>query len=264
MKKLTLPVILLLFIPVLHAASLPKDFDVKDFNRKFKTARWLNDYENVTWATTDYLAKQDPGKLKKIGRDWFCYQDRDSVWHAVYGSFDGNRYDVVFFLRIDSTYKVTEEQDIPSQSFLVPYARAIETAYARLIRDHKDLQVQLSLYIRKNGDGTFSVWFFPSMLQNGMAVYGGEFSYLLDASGTKILSSSGYYTGKFKGFPVENGPEEITLDYTDIDQPTLGGILFVWEYRKFFKKIMLETSRSISSVLRDHTGEYYWIHVEKK
>jgi len=263
MKGLLILLTCLLLSPVVHAAPLPRDFDVKDFNRKFKTAVWLNDYENVTWATTGFLGRQDDEKLKRIGRDWFCYQDRDSVWHAVYGNFDGSRYDVVFFLRIDSTYKVTEEKDIPPQSFLVPYARAIETAYAQLMRDHKDLQVQLSLYIRRNSDGSFMVWFFPSMLQNGMAVYGGEFSYTLDPAGSKILSSSGYYTGKFKGFPVDNGPDEITLDYSDIDQPTLGGILFVWEYKEFFKKIRLETSRSISTVLKDQGGEYYWIHVEK-
>jgi hypothetical protein len=263
MKKLLFLLPALLLWQTLQAQPLPKDFDVKDFNRKFATAKWLSDYESVNWVALDYLSRQDQSLLSDIGRDWFCYQDRDSLWHAVYGQFDGNRYEVLFFLRIDTTFSVKEEKRLPSQKFLLPYARAIETAYGRLLRDHRDLQVDLTHYIRKNDDGTFTVWFFPSMLQKGMAVYGGEFSYLIDPTGKKILSSSGYFAGKFKGFPVENGPEEITLDYSDVDQPTLGGILFVWEYKEFFPKIRLETARSISSVLKDHTGEYYWIHVEK-
>ncbi len=264
MKKLLSLLPLLSLIPLLQAQEpLPQGFDVQSFNRKFETAKWLNDYEMASWITLDYIRGQQSDKTGSIGRDWFCYRDRDSIWHAVYGSFDGEKYEVLFFLRVDTTWSVSSDPAIPPQSFLVPRARAIETAYGRLMRDHRDLQVQLSHYLRTNNDGTFTVWFFPSMLQNGMAVYGGEFSYTLDASGKKILRSSGYYTGHFKGFPVENGPEEITLDYSDVDQPTLGGILFVWEYKEFFKKIKLETSRSTSSVLKDHTGEYYWIHVEK-
>jgi hypothetical protein len=263
MKKLLFLLPALLLWSSLRAQPLPKDFNVKDFNRKFAIAKWLNDYETVNWVALDYLSRQEQSRLSDIGRDWFCYQDRDSLWHAVYGHFDGRRYEVLFFLRIDTTFSVTEDKDLPSQTFLLPYARALETAYVRLLRDHRGLQADLTHYIRKNENGTFTIWFFPSMLQKGMAVYGGEFSYLIDAAGQKILSSSGYFTGKFKGFPVENGPEEITLDYSDVDQPTLGGILFVWEYKEFFHKIKLETARNISSVLKDHTGEYYWIHVEK-
>jgi hypothetical protein len=241
----------------------PRDFDVASFNERFRTVEWIYDYEMVSWAVTDSIRTRSRDKIRQIDRDWFCYQDRDSVWHAVYGNFDGSRYQVVFFFTVDTTFGVREDRKIPPQSFLVPYAKAIETAYKRLTQDHDSLPVVLSHYIRKNSDGTFTVWFFPAMLQRDMAVYGGEFSYTIDPSGTRIISSSGYYTGRFKGFPVDKGLEEIRLDYSDTDTPPLGAILFVWEYKPYFKSIKIETSHTISSVLRDHGGGYYWVHVEK-
>jgi hypothetical protein len=265
MKRISFSLLLIFLFTALQGQKPMRNFDVTSFNQKFKTVRWLADYDRATWQVLDALNDLPDFREKAplLSNEWFCYMDRDSIWHAVLGTFDGTQYRVIYFLTLDKDFSVRVDPSPPPASFALPYATALRTAIDRLKRDHPDLPVQMNHYIRKNTDGTFTVWFFPSPFQNDMAIYGGEFSYTLDPSGTKILQSSGYYAGKFKGFPLDKGLEEITLDYTDIDEPTLGGIFFVWEYKELFKKIRLETSRSISSVLKDHTGEYYWIHVEK-
>ncbi len=246
----------LLYLPLL-SGQVPRDFDVKAFNEKFAVARWLGDYDRTTWEALQSLRKEKGFREKMLseGFEHFCYQDADGVWHAVLGHF---------FFTYDTLHpERTGRGTPPSSSELQPYVQALHTATERLKKDHADLPVRMSRYIRKNPDGTFTVWFFPAPFQNDMAIYGGEFSYTLDPSGSRILESSGYYSGKFKGFPLEKGLKEITLDYSDIDEPTLGGIFFVWQYKEFFDKIRLQTARSISTILHDHSGGYYWVHVER-
>jgi len=76
-----------------------------------------------------------------------------------------------------------------------------------------------------------------------------------------LISKDEYYQGNFRGFKVGE-PIEVWLNYTDVKKPTLGAVFFVWYYKKYFTKINIETSKSISIVFKSD-GSYTWIHVEK-
>ncbi len=268
MKKILHLSCIFLFAGVMAVSGqndVPAGFDVSSFNRKFATARWLTDYDRAFWAAMQMLENATSCPGHEAINDWFCYTDADTLWHVVFLSFrapDGP-CEVLCSYSLDKAFSPHPDPQAPGPDFARPYALALYTASQRLMRDHPDLPVEMNRYVRREEDGKLRVWFFPSPFQNDRAVYGGEFSFLLSGDGKEILSSTGYYAGTFRSFPLEGGPSEISLDYTDVDAPTLGGILFVWQYKELFDKIRLVTARSVSTVLRDHTGEYYWIHVER-
>src|ERR1044071_5361751 len=84
--SLTVSFILIILLQV-HGQRLASahNFDIQDFNKKFETAQWLVEYDEVAWKTSDVVMTEDKGELAKLGAEWFCLQDKNKVWHAVYG-----------------------------------------------------------------------------------------------------------------------------------------------------------------------------------
>jgi len=50
----------------------------------------------------------------------------------------------------------------------------------------------------------------------------------------------------------------------EIEKPTLGGVFFVWYYKAYFTKIVLETKNSISTLFQHEDKTYYWVHAVKE
>jgi hypothetical protein len=237
-------------------------FDIEEFNRKFETAQWLVEYDEVAWKTSDVVMTQDKAELAKLGTDWFCFQDGKKLWHAVYGKFENDKYEAVFHYIFDSAGKITRFTEKIDQGFLNAHAKALATAKAKLMAKIPSDSPNFNQYIRRNSDSTFDVWMFPAFQINGMAVYGGEGVYHLDATGIKVLSDTSYFQKGFRGFRSEP-PREIWLNYQELEKPTLGAIFFVWYYRTYFTNIIIDNSKSTSTVVKDGKNEYIWVHVEK-
>ena len=108
-------------------------FDVADFNKKFEIAQWLVAYDRVAWKTTDLVMAGDKAELARLGREWFCFQDSKSVWHAVYGKLEKNRFDQVFHYVVDETGKIARTTDKIDDEFLVAHAKALSLAQKKLI-----------------------------------------------------------------------------------------------------------------------------------
>ena len=70
------------------------------------------------------------------------------------------------------------------------------------------------------------------------------------------------YSQGYRGFKPDK-KMEIRLDYTNLDEPSLGGIFFVWYYRKYFDRIILTSKKFNSAVFHDEPNTYYWIHDSK-
>jgi len=87
--------------------------------------------------------------------------------------------------------------------------------------------------------------------------------YNIDATGTKIVKDESYYKGEFRGFKVDK-PREIWLDYTELAQPTLGGIFFIWYYKSYFTNIYVETKYYFSTASGEKGKNYMWIHGQKQ
>lgn len=257
MKYLSTVLLILTFAFSVFAQTEPK-FDIVDFNQKVKVAEWLVKYDSVAWKTSDEVMKQDKSELAKLGAEWFCFQDKNNLWHAVYGKYANGKYDVVFHFTMDGDSKIVKTDEKLNQDFLDLHAKTLSTANKQLQTALKDVDApRFNQYIKQNEDKTFNVWLLPAFQTNGIAVYGGEFIYTIDQTGERITKDESYFQGAFRGFKADN-PREIWLNYSDLSQPTLGGIFFVWYYKPYFTKINLATKQSTSFVL-----ENMWIHVEK-
>jgi len=267
MKNLSLLILILLSTVIALGQTREKatpQFDIADFNKKFKDAEWLVRYDYMAWKSTDLVRNQDPKELAKLGREWFCFQDVDKVWHAVYGKFENSRYNLVFHFKMNEASKIVKTEEKVDNEFLNSHAKALFTANKDVADRLKDRDApRFNQYVRKNADETISVWILPAFQTNGLAVYGAEYIYTLDKNGNKIIKDESYEQENFRGF--KSSPRrEIWLNYEEVEKPPLGAIFFVWYYKPYFTKINLETSRSISTVIKDEKMGYMWVHVEKQ
>lgn len=267
MKKI---IIILAFISLTFVAFGQNDkkkspsFDIADFNKKFEVAEWLVKYDLVAWKTSDVLMTQDKKELERLGREWFCFQDKNGMWHAIYGKYENGKFDLVFHFTMDSASKITRTNEKVDAEFLNSHARALNTAHNQMAIAVKDaVTPRFNQYIKQNADKTFTVWLLPAFQTNGVAVYGGEFIYTIDQTGNKITKDESYFQGNFRGFKADN-PREIWLNYRDTEQPTLGAIFFVWYYKQYFTKIFIDNSKSTSTVIQNADKNYLWVHVEKE
>lgn len=258
-------ILLLVFLPLIVFGQTPKAtepaFDIVDFNKKFEVAQWLIAYDTVAWKTTDLVMAGDKAELARLGREWFCFQDAKGVWHAVYGKLENNKFDQVFHYLVDSTGKISRTTDKIDEEFLIAHAKALQLAQKKLMEAIPADSPLHNTYIKRNDDKTFNVWIFPAFQTEGVAVYGGEFIYTIDATAEKITKDESYFQGAFRGFNAKP-PREIWLNYTEKEKPTLGSIFFVWYYKDYFTRIVINNAKNTSSVIKNGS-EYMWVHAER-
>jgi hypothetical protein len=250
-----------LFVFAQQPAVKGPNFDIADFNKKLEVVEWLVVYDTVAWKTTDLAMAGDKADIARLGKEWFCFQDKKNLWHAVYGKLDNNKFDLVFHYVVDAAGKITRTTDKIDADFLVLHARAIDLAYRKLKETIPANSPRHNTYIKRNADKTFTVWLLPAFQTNRVAVFGGEFIYTIDAAGEKITKDESYFQGTFRGFKTEPA-REIWLNYTEKEKPTLGAIFFVWYYKEYFTNIYIDNAKSTSTVIKNGS-EYMWAHVEK-
>ena len=237
------------------------DFDIVDFNKKVEVVEWLVSYDNVAWKTTDLLMASDKAELARLGREWFCFQGKEGLWHAVYGKLLNQKFDQVFHYVVDAGGNITRTPDKIDETFLVSHARALALAGTKLSESIPANSPRHNSYIKQHADKSFTVWLLPAFQTNGLAVYGGEFIYSIDRTAQNITKDESYFQGEFRGFKTEP-PREIWLNYREKDKPTLGSIFFVWYYKQYFTSIVIDNSKSTSTVIKT-SDKYMWVHVTK-
>jgi hypothetical protein len=257
--KALLPLLLLL-APLTSAAQKP-NFDIADFSKKFEVVQWLVAYDTVAWKTTDVVLAADQSEVARLGSEWFCFQDKSGLWHALYGKLENNKYEQVFHFVLDREGKITRIKEQVDNEFASLHANALKTAIAKMEASIPAGSPKHNSYIRQNPDKTFTVWLLPAFQPNDVAVYGGEFIYTIDAAAQKITKDESYFQGQFRGFSAKP-PREIWLNYREKDKPTLGSIFFVWYYKQYFTSIVIDNSKSTSTVIKNGNG-YMWTHIEK-
>lgn len=235
-------------------------FDIADFSAKMETAEWLCQYDMVAWWTSDSVMTQDKKELERLGKEWFCFEQNDT-WHAVYGKYENNTFDLVFHFEVDTKGNVSRTSNAVDTTVLHGYSRALQTANNQIAALKDSVSLMFNQYIKQNDDKTYSVWILPAFQPNSVAVYGGEFIYTIDATGTKVLKDESYYQGAFRGFKIDE-TAEIWLQYPEKDKPTLGSVFFVWYYKSYFAKIVIDNTNSISTTVKSGK-EWTWIHGEK-
>lgn len=239
------------------------NFDIADFNQKVEIAEWLYKYDLVAWWTSDSAMVQDKKEIARLGKEWFCFEDQNHTWHAVYGKYDKGVFDLVFHFTVDNNAKVNRTYDKVDTLILNGYSRALITANKQISHLKDSVNIRMNQFIKQNDDKTYSVWIFPAFQPNSTAVYGGEFIYTIDQSGNNVLKDNSYFQGSFRGFKVDN-PREIWLNYRDTYKPTLGAVFFVWYYKQYFTSIYIDCSKSTSTAFKGNDNKYTWIHAEKE
>jgi len=237
-------------------------FNLSDFNKKAQLADWLYKYDIVAWMTSDSIDKQDKKDLAHLGKEWFCYQDKDELWHAVYGKYVYGEFNQVFHYVVDKAGKSKIVTDKVDTTISNSYSRALITANQKVSKVKDSVHITFNQYIRLNDNKTFTVWFLPAFQKNNVVLYGGEFIYSIDPSGRKVIKDDSYYKGKFLGFKIGK-PHTIMIDYSDLETPTIGAIFFVWSYKKYFTNIYIECAHSKSTAVKDENNRYTWMHTEK-
>src|SRR5262245_35007552 len=128
--KVLLPLSLLLLAESSGVGQVP-GFDVADFNKKFEIVQWLVTYDTVAWKTTDQMLANDKDEVPKLGREWFCFQDHNGAWHAVYGKLQDNKFDQILHYVVEAG-KITKTKDKLDDGFALLHARALALAIARM------------------------------------------------------------------------------------------------------------------------------------
>lgn len=263
-KCLQYSVLFLLFsITVFCQDEKGLSFDIADFNKKAATAEWLYMYDAIAWWTSDSVVLQDEDELARLGNEWFCFQSSDSNWHAIYGKYENRTFDLVFHFLVDTSYNVSRIYKAVDTFLTHSYSRAIQNAYAELKSISDSFNLRFNHYISRNPDESITVWIFPAFQPNGLAVYGGEFIYTYNPSGTKLLVNDSYYQGQFRGAQVGE-QDEIWLVYAELEKPSLGTVFFAWYYKRYFKSIRIENKKYITTTIDNGDGRFTWLHFEKE
>lgn len=237
-------------------------FDLNEFNKNVIVAEWLCRYDEIAWRTSDIVMKQSPAEIKRLGGEWFCFQAPDKKWHAIYGKYAKNKFDLVFHFVVNSNFKISRVYTRVDTADLNSYSRALITAN-REIKSIKDsARIMFNQYIKKNEDKSFTVWIFPAFQPNRNAVFGGEFIFTIDKTGNQILKNDSYYLGSFKAFKVDK-PKPVRLEYKENERPTLGSIFYARYYRKYFTDIMIVNRNHMSALVKEDNGTYSWLQLEK-
>jgi hypothetical protein len=265
MKKQRLLTILFILISVTFFGQKNKrlTFDIEDFNKKAITAEWLYMYDAIVWWTSDSVMTQDTAEIQRLGKEWFCFQTDNNEWHAVYGKYENKVFDLVFHYLVDTSYNISRIYDPVDTTILNRYSRALITANQQIKNIKDSVNLRFNQYIKENDDKTLTVWIFPAFQPNGLAVYGGEFIYKIDQTGTKVLENDSYYQGEFRAFKVGE-PREVWIDFTELEKPSLGNVFFVWYYKEYFTYIKIDNKDFITTTIDSGDGSYSWIHIEKE
>ncbi len=265
MNKTVLTITFFLFIGALFGQKKSKNgFDIQDFQEKATDAEWLVEYDMVAWWTSDSVSAQPEEKRQNIGKEWFCFQSEDNVWHAIYGKYSNSNYKVAFHYTVDTSWTVKRSFEQIDSTILNGHSRALITARKQIGNISDSLNLAINQYVRKNKNGTFEVWLLPAFQPNSYAVYGGEYVYTISSNGNQIIKDNSYFQGKFKAYKVDNNPVEIWLNYSELEKPTVGAIFYVWYYKKYFKNIFLETKFYTTTAFKTESTGYTWLHMKRE
>ncbi len=263
MKYLFIAFILLSTADFANAQNQSEKEEVENFinrfNKKMDTVTWLCEYDDIAWRTSDSVFATPKEEQSRLGSEWFCYKKGDT-WHASYGKYSNGKYEMVYHYTVDTNNTIHRVYSVIDTSISNSFCRALINATSLLDKYPDTIKVRFNQYIKRNPDSLISVYFFPAFTENGIAVSGGEFYYLFDVNGNNLISKSEYSQG-YVGYKPDP-KREIWLDYKNVDEATLGSAFFVWYYRKYFDRIVIDAKKFKSTVFHDEKG-YYWVHAKK-
>ena len=255
-KKALLSLMLILAFSGLRAQQEQLLSDSASFEMKFRKARWLCEYEDIAALANDSLRACGKKELTGLGTPGFCFQDSSGNWNIVYGNVEKDKFSVLFHFEAAADFRIWNRETAPDSALVWPVLRSLLKA-GRLMKDIVDSTgIHFSQYVQRLTDQTVEVLVFPAFQPSGQAVYGAEWRFLFNPEGTRLLSSTSYFSS-LKGVWIGQ-PRELWLNYRDTDTPTLGSLFFCWSFRDFFTRIHIDTRRLNCTLNKKGPGNFSW------
>jgi hypothetical protein len=189
--------------------------------------------------------------------EWFSFY-KNNTWHTVGGNVADNKFRIKHDVKTDSVNSVSEYKGSYDTSKLNSLGFALSKANKQFQPVRDTCSIYFNPFVISNPDQTISVWFLPSFQPSGQAIYGYEWEYIFDKSGTEFLrlnSNTNILTGVWIG-----QPRELWLNYRNTDKPTLGSVFFALSFRDYFTRIRIDTRISTSTIAKNSNGNYTWVH----
>lgn len=255
MKKILFLIVLACFSQTLKSQSSKPD--TVEFMRLLQYANKLADY--------DFLMQISMNEIKKFQSDTaastcFGLHDRNE-WHTICGSFSNNKFTIASHYCLDSAFKMKKFTGTFDTTLYISAAHAMNLAQKNFQPVLDSTSIYFDSFLIFNNDNTMSVWFLPAFQPSGQAIYGWEWEYKFDSSGTRQLTCNSH-TGVSTGVWIGQ-PREIWLNYRNFDAPTVGSLYFALTYRDYFTRLRIDTRICTSTTSKDKTGNYYWHHKSK-
>jgi hypothetical protein len=239
------------------------DFPAAEFDSTDKTAYYFWQYDSFAWAATDkVIAEADAiGKalLDRLGEEWFCFKS-GSTWHAVFGRFDDSTdtYDAVLHYVSTGSGAIARTTEPVDAALGNRFGRALFIAKRRVPAALARANIRFNSYVRERNDGSIDVLLIPSWQQSGWILYGSEFRYGFDAGGRNVTDSV-VRVGDIKGARPDS-TATITLAHdNEPGIPTLGQVLFIRLYTKYFAHVRVRTRDWVSELYKG-PPEVAWFH----
>lgn len=240
-------------------------FDEHVFRGTCALAEALAKDDRTAWRSTDSIMAEKPIRLDSLDKTWFV-DARDDTRYVFYGRYseeDDTYYPKYAFIAGGSG----EVKRIPpvadERARRVARAICTGTTFFESLVDSMRLHVDYNHYIRKNGDGSYAVWFFPAGYGNYCA-HGFDVYLTVDSTGSTVTGHT--IVGKFlRYFEIDKKHRTVELDNTYDATPSLGNVFFTIMNRERFDRIVIYNSRSTSSmVYSPEKQEWEWVHKGKE
>ena len=256
MRKITILLkIALIFVLLVANAQVSRSEEIVDslltrqINTIQKVANWLIAYDHVAWASSDMLRSATAEDQSRMGREWFCYADSNRAWHAVYGKYEEGSYQVaVHYVSNIITGRLEKTTTSPDLALTLGLAHAINSAYKQLEADSANKRIQYNHYAKQDEDGKYLVWIFSGAQRDGTLTYGKEYHYRFDTDCSTLLTKNVINKPLMGAAPNPKLP--LTMDYSDLEAPTLGAVFFASNFSKLFSDVYIKTKYHLHT-LRD-------------
>ena len=241
----------------------PLEFPYEAFRANEKTARWLLVYDWMAWQSSDLAMQEPEEEVKKLGREWFCFQAPDGSWHAIYGRYepDTKKYETIFHYVRRENAAFVRTGEVVDPEIAARYGRALHGALTQLPAEVSNLNVSFNRYIRRLEDDKLEVWVLPAGQRDGILVYGGDLRYVFDSSGSDLLHQELNFK-EFRG--VHSDPKvDLDIDRQGNDVPSVGDIFFLLAFRDQFNSVTVWTRCFLTRILDVKGAEAEWLHAQR-
>ncbi|MBN1306824.1 MAG: hypothetical protein JXA18_02830 [Chitinispirillaceae bacterium] len=239
----------------------PFPFDREAFERTCALADALARDDLAAWRSTDSIMAEKPLLLDSLDQTWFV-DERDGRRYVFYGRYsakdDSYRLKYAFMAEQDGDLQkipaVTDERALQ-------FARAVTAGkqFFQALVDSMQLDVDYNHYIRRNGDGSYKMWFFPAGYGNYCA-HGVDIYLTLDRMGSTVTGR--HIVGNYlRYFELDKKMRTVELDNTYDSMPSLGNVFFTIMNRERFERIIILNSQSTSAMTYSpEKKEWVWVH----